>query len=138
MNICAARDQGPSSAGMARHLAPFSCRQRMAEIVRRRSRGGVLPWGRHVSISGSSLIQCASASMAPPHPGGAKCYPGAEVQARTGPKCVVPESRGALSRDEEDALWQEFYTAAPAQRRVFEPSSKRRKKRPASSLPATD
>src|SRR3954469_8653935 len=59
-------------------------------------------------------------------------------RSRTGPKCVVPESRGALSRDEEDALWQEFYTAAPAQRRVFEPSSKRRKKRPASSLPATD
>src|SRR3954468_6781245 len=27
------------------------------------------------------------------------------------PVCVVPESRGALSRDEEDALWQEFYTA---------------------------
>src|SRR4051812_49020707 len=51
--------------------------------------------------------------------------------------CGVPESRGALSRDEEDALWQEFYTAAPAQRREFEPSSKRRKKRPASLLPAT-
>src|SRR5215207_6919089 len=52
-------------------------------------------------------------------------------------KCVVPESRGALSRDEEDALWQAFYTAAPAQRREFEPSSKRRKRRPASSPPAT-
>src|SRR3954447_2503414 len=47
----------------------------MAEIVRRRSWGGVLPLGRHVSISGSSFIQCASASIAPPHPGGAKCYP---------------------------------------------------------------
>src|SRR4051812_31973989 len=56
----------------------------MAEIVRRRSWGGVLPLGRHVSISGSSLIQCASASMAPPHPGRAKCYPGEEVQGRTG------------------------------------------------------
>jgi Transposase DDE domain len=54
------------------------------------------------------------------------------------PVCAVPESRGALSRDEEDVLWQEFYTAAPAQRREFEPSSKRRKKRPASLLPATD
>src|SRR3954452_2085484 len=52
-------------------------------------------------------------------------------------RCVVPESRGALSRDEEDALWQEFYTAAPAQRREFEPSSKRRKRRPASLPPAT-
>src|SRR3712207_5155430 len=48
-------------------------------------------------------------------------------------RCVVPESRGALSRDEEDALWQAFYTAAPAQRREFEPSSKRRKRRPAAS-----
>src|SRR3954453_6727357 len=57
----------------------------MAEIVRRRSWGGVLPLGRHASISGSSFIQCASASMAPPHPGGAKCYPGAEGQGRTGP-----------------------------------------------------
>src|SRR3954468_3994878 len=36
----------------------------MAEIVRRRSWGGVLPLGRHASISGSSLIQCASDSIA--------------------------------------------------------------------------
>src|SRR3954466_9589878 len=50
---------------MARHLAPFSWRQRMAEIVRRRSFGAVLPLGRHASISGSSLIQCASVSIAP-------------------------------------------------------------------------
>src|SRR3954447_19753792 len=49
---------------MARHLAPFSWRQRMAEIVRRRSWGGVLPLGRHASISGSSLIQYASDSIA--------------------------------------------------------------------------
>src|ERR1044072_9223595 len=49
---------------MARHLAPFSCRQRMAEIVRRRSWGGVLPLGRHASISSSRLIQCASDSIA--------------------------------------------------------------------------
>src|SRR3954470_7466615 len=50
---------------MARHLAPFSCRQRMAEIVRRRSRGGVLPLGRHVSISGSRSIHAPSVSIAP-------------------------------------------------------------------------
>src|SRR5215204_4148404 len=36
----------------------------MAEIVRRRSWGGVLPLGRHASISGCSLIQCASVSIA--------------------------------------------------------------------------
>src|SRR5215212_4778856 len=73
---------------MARHLAPFAWRQRMAAIVRRRSFGAVLPLGRHASISGSSLIQCASASMAPPHPGGAKCYPGEEVQGRTRPSTL--------------------------------------------------
>src|SRR3954468_5387661 len=61
----------------------------MAEIVRRRSWGGVLPLGRHVSISGSSFIQCASASIAPPHPGEAKCYPSAEVQGRTGSNTFV-------------------------------------------------
>src|SRR3954466_9071809 len=84
---------------MARHLAPFSCRQTMAEIVRRRSWGGVLPLGRHVSISGSSLIQCASVSMAPPHPGWAKCYPGAKVQGRTGP-------RWARRLPSDGMLWQ--------------------------------
>src|SRR5215207_3122648 len=36
----------------------------MAESVRRRSWGGVLPLGRQASISGSSLIQCASVSIA--------------------------------------------------------------------------
>src|SRR3954468_21330171 len=57
----------------------------MAEIVRRRSFGAVLPLGRHASIRGSRFIHCASASMAPPHLGWAKCYPRAEVQGRTGP-----------------------------------------------------
>src|SRR3982751_6175895 len=50
---------------MARHLAPFSCRQRMAEIVRRRSFGAVLPLGRHVSISGSRSIHAPSVSITP-------------------------------------------------------------------------
>ena len=36
-----------------------------AEIVRRRSCGDVLPWGRHASINGSSFFHCASASIAP-------------------------------------------------------------------------
>jgi hypothetical protein len=36
--------------------------------------------------------------------------------------CVVPESRGALSRD-EDALWQEFYTATLRTTLRCEPSS---------------
>ena len=48
-------------------------------------------------------------------------------------ECLVPESRDAiLSREAEDALWQEFFTAVPARRREFEPSSKRRKRRPVS------
>src|SRR5215204_3236006 len=37
----------------------------MAESVRRRSWGGVLPLGRHASIRGSRLIHCASVSIAP-------------------------------------------------------------------------
>src|SRR4051794_34694580 len=49
---------------MARHLAPFSCRQTIADSVRRRSFGCVLPWGRHASTNGSKLIQCASVSIA--------------------------------------------------------------------------
>src|SRR5436190_21544569 len=44
----------------------------MAEIERRRSWGGVLPLGRHASISGSRLIHSASTSIAPPHLGEAK------------------------------------------------------------------
>src|SRR3954454_2061519 len=62
--VWAARDHGPSSAGMARHLAPFSCRQTIADSVRRRSFGCVLPWGRHASTNGSKLIPCASDSIA--------------------------------------------------------------------------
>src|SRR3954464_1304743 len=57
----------------------------MAEIVRRRSWGGVLPLGRHASIRGSKLIHCASTSMAPLHLGEAKRSQSEPVQARTGP-----------------------------------------------------
>src|ERR1700712_3656911 len=38
----------------------------MAEIVRRRSCGGVLPLGRHASIRGSSFLHSASSSITPP------------------------------------------------------------------------
>ena len=45
--------------------------------------------------------------------------------------CLVPECDGAsLTRQGEDALWQDYFTAAPVRRRVFEPNSKRRKKAP--------
>lgn len=59
--------------------------------------------------------------------------PGCDVGVR-GPfskaSCLVPGSRDAkLSREVEEALWQSFFTAAPAQRREFVPNSKRRKKR---------
>src|SRR5258706_5355892 len=51
--------------------------------------------------------------------------------SRTEARCLVPESRGAiLTRESEGALWQTFFTAAPVQRREFDPSSKRRKRRP--------
>jgi transposase InsO family protein len=39
------------------------------------------------------------------------------------PRCVVPDCDGAslpLIRQEEDVLWQAFFTAAPARRRVFD------------------
>src|SRR3954447_370474 len=49
---------------MARHLAPFSWRQRMAETVRRRSFGCVLPLGRHASTNGSKFVHCASDTIA--------------------------------------------------------------------------
>ena len=47
-------------------------------------------------------------------------------------RCLVPESHGAiLTREAEEALWQAVFTAQPEQRREFEPSSKRRKRRAA-------
>jgi hypothetical protein len=44
---------------MLRHFAPFWCRQKIAEIVRRSSFGGVLPRGRTCSISGSHTAHAA-------------------------------------------------------------------------------
>ena len=66
MNNCAASHHGPSSAGMLRHLAPFWCRQKIAEMVRRSSFGGVFPCGRTSSISGSQTAYAASVKT--PHP----------------------------------------------------------------------
>jgi hypothetical protein len=60
MKSWAARHHGPSSAGTARHFAPFACRQTIASTVRRRSRGGVLPFGRHASTSGPNTAHCPS------------------------------------------------------------------------------
>src|SRR3954468_24902563 len=69
---------------MARHLAPFWCRQTIAESVRRRSWGGVLPLGRLASTSGSNSAHCAFVSIAPPLSRGAKRPQPHPVQARTG------------------------------------------------------
>ncbi|SDB75037.1 hypothetical protein SAMN02927895_05742, partial [Belnapia rosea] len=66
MNICAAIHHGPSSAGMARDLAPLSCRHRMALMVRRRCCGGTLAGGRQASTSGSSTAHCSSVSTSAP------------------------------------------------------------------------
>jgi hypothetical protein len=66
MKSWAARHHGPCSAGIARHLAPFRCRQTIAPIVWRRSRGGVLPFGRHASRSGSSAAHRSSVNAARP------------------------------------------------------------------------
>ena len=65
MKSWAARHHGPSSAGTARHFAPFACRQTIASTVRRRSRGGVLPFGRHASKSGSSAAHRSSVNTTP-------------------------------------------------------------------------
>ncbi|OYR22308.1 transcriptional regulators family protein [Brucella grignonensis] len=62
------------------------------------------------------------------------------VVTLSGARCVVPDCDGAsliLSRQDEDVLWQVFFTAAPARRRIFEPSSKRRKRAPGPLPPAT-
>jgi hypothetical protein len=45
--------------------------------------------------------------------------------------CAVPGCRGAFSREQEDALWEQVFTVQPARRREFEPNSKRRKRRAA-------
>jgi hypothetical protein len=65
MKSCAARHHGPSSAGTARHFAPFACRQTIASTVRRKSRGGVFPFGRHASKSGASATHCSSVNTIP-------------------------------------------------------------------------
>ena len=65
MKSWAALHHGPSSAGIARHLAPFRCRRTIAPIVRRSSRGGVLPLGRHASTSGSSAAHSPSVAAQP-------------------------------------------------------------------------
>ena len=45
-------------------------------------------------------------------------------------ECLVPESRNTtVPREGEEALWQAVFMVQPEQRREFEPSSKRRKKR---------
>jgi hypothetical protein len=63
MEVWAAIHHGPNSSGMARHLAPFWCRQRIALTVRRRLLGGgTFAGGRHASTSGSSTAHCSFVS----------------------------------------------------------------------------
>src|ERR1700712_1401923 len=63
MKVWAAIHHGPSSFGTARHLAPLSCRHRIALIVRRRCCGGTFACGRQASIKGSSIAHCTSVSI---------------------------------------------------------------------------
>ena len=62
--VCAAFHHGPSSAGTLRHLAPFWCRQKIAEIVRRRCRSAVFPCGR-CDISRPAIDQFSLSALAP-------------------------------------------------------------------------
>src|SRR5690349_14424769 len=103
----------------------------MAESVRRRSWGGVLPLGRHASISGSSLIHCASVSMAPPRPRGAKRPSSQPLQARTGPSilrrtrlAVVDEVANGLSYFDATFLRElpRFYAGLEDQLAATDPS----------------
>jgi hypothetical protein len=61
--VCAAIHHGLNPAGTARHFAPFSCRQTIAVIVRRRWRDGTFACGRQASISGSSTTQRSSVNI---------------------------------------------------------------------------
>jgi hypothetical protein len=58
--VWAAIHHGPSSAGVARHLAPFCMRQTMASKVRRRLESSRPVWGRTASIKGSIALHWAS------------------------------------------------------------------------------
>jgi hypothetical protein len=60
MKVWAAIHQGPSSAGMARHLAPFCMRQTIASKVRRRFVSSRPVWGRTASIKGSIALHWTS------------------------------------------------------------------------------
>ena len=59
-----------------------------------------------------------------------KCHPPLDVPTKYSRRlskrlkdCMVPESCDViLSAEEEKTLWQTCFTAAPARRRVFEPS----------------
>jgi hypothetical protein len=54
MKVCAAIHHGLRCGGMLRHFAPFSCRQMIASMVRRRFLCSVLWGGRHCAISGAN------------------------------------------------------------------------------------
>jgi hypothetical protein len=62
--VWAAIHHGPSSAGMARHLAPFCMRQTMASKVRRRLESSRPVWGRTSSIKGSIAFHWTSVKTA--------------------------------------------------------------------------
>src|SRR5215217_388025 len=62
--VWAAIHHGPSSAGMARHLAPFCRRQTRASKVRRRLESSRPVWGRTASIKGSIAFHWTSVKTA--------------------------------------------------------------------------
>jgi hypothetical protein len=63
MKVWSAIHQGPSSTNGARPLASFSCRQRIAVMVRRRCIEGALACGRQASIRGFSIVHYAPANF---------------------------------------------------------------------------
>src|SRR4028118_956406 len=84
----------------------------MAEIVRRRSWGGVLPFGRQASTSSSRTAHCASLSISPPRSEETKRQQSEAVQATTGSNgraASVTNGRDMTRNEDETVSINIFY-----------------------------
>ena len=81
-----------------RHLVPFWWRQRMTDIVRRRSLGGVSSLGRQASTKGSNMAHSLSSSVGPFYPNQAEPQRSPQVQATANPPWkATGEERNAIT-----------------------------------------
>ncbi|GAA0593161.1 hypothetical protein GCM10009416_34440 [Craurococcus roseus] len=90
--------------------------------IRSRCVSMTLAWkaGRWIDLR----IKPGTTRSAPTQPfGPATCRDGISPKdACAAASCAVPRCDGGFSREQEDALWQAYSTAAPARRRAFEPN----------------